>query len=52
MNENNTSSGRGIDISEIIVTIIVLVVLFFAFRYLWHGVVWAFGQYVDLLRVN
>lgn len=49
---DNAAPAKSGCITDIIVAVIVMVILFFLFKYIWQGVTWAFGQYVDLLRVN
>lgn len=52
MSSNSSQQGNNSGPMEMIIAIIVIVALFFLFRYVWHGIVWAFNQYVDLLRVK
>ncbi len=52
MGENNTNSGGGINIVEIVLGIVIIVALVFLFKYIWQGLTWLFNEYVDLLHVN
>lgn len=51
MGENSAGGSSGC-LSDVIVTIIVLVVLILIFKYVWQGVTWSFWKYVELLRVH
>lgn len=49
---DNTVQNGGNSFMELIVTIIVIIALVFLFKYIWHGMIWAFDQYVDLIKVK
>ena len=49
-NSPQPSSDRGS--LDAIITIMVLIALAVLFKHIWHGIVWAFGQYIDLLKVK
>lgn len=48
---NNAGHG-GIDHLDSILTIIILIALACVAKYAWQGLVWAFNQYVELLKVK
>lgn len=49
---NSGQSNGGSRIMEIIIAIIIIVALIFLFKYIGRGIAWAFGKYVELLRVK
>lgn len=48
----NNSNQNGSRLLELIVAVIVIAALVFVFKYIWFGITWAFGQYVNLLGVH
>lgn len=48
----NKPSESSSSVKDFIIAAIVLVVLFLIFRFIWQGVTWAFGRYVELLHVH
>lgn len=52
MSTDSNQKSNIIKILDVIVGIAVLVGLFFLFKYIWHGITWAFSEYVELLKVK
>lgn len=52
MSNNSVQQNGGGGFTDSILTIVGLIVLALVFKYVWHGIVWAFNMYVTLLKVK
>ncbi|MCQ2466558.1 MAG: hypothetical protein MJ166_03470 [Clostridia bacterium] len=52
MSNNSSQPSGGNNTVSLIVSIIILAALFMLFRYIWHGIIWAFNEYIELLKVK
>lgn len=42
----------GMAFLDMAVTIIILVAICFLFKYIWHGAIWLFNEYISLIKVK
>lgn len=46
------SNSNDFNLPVFLVTLFVLAILFFLFRFIWQGLVWTFNTYVELIKVK